>query len=309
LEGLKIGVYQHSTVARDLFVSVFEAYGADIVALGRSGHFIPVDTEAVSAETINLLKGWAKEYGLDAIVSADGDGDRPLVTDETGEPIRGDLIGLIAAQFLGADVLVTPVTSNSGIELASSSSVIRTKVGSPFVIAGMRQAVAAGHRSVVGFEANGGTLTASDFAVAGGTFAPLPTRDSFLPALAALHLRAERGEPLSAIAVSVGLTFAAADRLENFPVETSALLMAHLRGSDDNLAAFISPLGVIARKSDIDGLRVTLANGRIVHLRPSGNAPEMRCYVEAESEDEAKALLGRGINLILRWAAKNTQPT
>lgn len=309
LEGLKIGVYQHSTVARDLFVSVFEAYGADIVALGRSGHFIPVDTEAVSAETINLLKGWAKEYGLDAIVSADGDGDRPLVTDETGEPIRGDLIGLIAAQFLGADVLVTPVTSNSGIELASSSSVIRTKVGSPFVIAGMRQAVAAGHRSVVGFEANGGTLTASDFAVAGGTFAPLPTRDSFLPALAALHLRAERGEPLSAIAASVGLTFAAADRLENFPVETSALLMAHLRGSDDNLAAFISPLGVIARKSDIDGLRVTLANGRIVHLRPSGNAPEMRCYVEAESEDEAKALLGQGINLILRWAAKNTQPT
>lgn len=54
--------------------------------LGRSESFIPVDTEAVSAETIRLMKAWAPEHGLDAIVSADGDGDRPLVADETGEP-------------------------------------------------------------------------------------------------------------------------------------------------------------------------------------------------------------------------------
>ncbi|KQV38582.1 phosphomannomutase [Rhizobium sp. Root1204] len=302
LKGLKIGVYQHSTVARDLFVSVLEAYGADVVALGRSGHFIPVDTEAVSPETVSLLKGWAKEYGLDAIVSADGDGDRPLVTDETGEPLRGDLIGLIAAQFLGADALVTPVTSNSRIERTGSFSVIRTKVGSPFVIAAMQEAVAAGHRSVVGFEANGGTLTASDFAVAAGNLAPLPTRDSFLPTLAALYLRAQRGEPLSMIAASFGLAFAAADRLENFPVETSASLMAHLNGSDDNLAAFLAPLGVITGKCNIDGLRVTLDDRLIVHLRPSGNAPEMRCYVEAGGEGEARALLRLGLDLIRDWA-------
>jgi phosphomannomutase len=305
LSGLKIGVYQHSTVARDLFVSVIEAYGADVVQLGRSQHFIPVDTEAVSAETIALLKGWAKEHGLDAIVSADGDGDRPLVTDETGEPLRGDLLGLIAAQFLGADALVTPVTSNSGIETAGAFETIRTRVGSPFVIAGMQEALAAGHSGVVGFEANGGTLTGSAFSVAGGTLAALPTRDSFLPALATLALRASGDRPLSAITAGFGLGFAAADRLENFPVETSAALMAHLRAGDDNLAAFLAPLGTIAAKSDIDGLRATLADGRIVHLRPSGNAPEMRCYVEAGSEDAAKRLLDQGLDLLRHWATNN----
>jgi phosphomannomutase len=302
LAGLHVGVYQHSTVARDLLVEVLEGYGAAVVALGWSDEFIPVDTEAVSEETIGLLQGWAQEHRLDAIVSADGDADRPLVADETGSPLRGDLLGLITAQFLGAQVVVTPVTSNSGIEKAGSFTVIRTKVGSPFVIAGMGEALTTGKTSVMGFEANGGVLTASEFAVAGGALAPLPTRDSFLPILATLSLAASEKKPLSQVAASFALAHAAADRLENFPVETSAALMAHLRASDDHLAAFLAPLGVIASKSDIDGLRVTLVNRRIIHLRPSGNAPEMRCYVEAATAQDAEALLAQGLALIRNWA-------
>ncbi len=304
LAGLKVGVYQHSTVARDLMVRVLEGYGAHVVPLGRSEDFIPVDTEAVSAETIALLKGWAREYRLDAIVSADGDGDRPLVSDETGEPLRGDLLGLIAAKFLKAQVVVTPVTSNSGIEAAGDFEVVRTKVGSPFVIAGMLAAVEAGKTGVMGFEANGGLLTASPFETGTGTLSPLPTRDSFLPVLATLVLAAHEKKPLSQIAAGFRLPFAAADRLENFPVETSAALMSYLRQSDDNLAAFLAPISTVVAKSDIDGLRVTLEDRRIVHFRPSGNAPEMRCYVEAGTEDEAKALLHEGLILIRAWAAK-----
>ena len=303
LAGLTIGVYQHSTVARDLFGEVLTHYGARVVPLGRSESFIPVDTEAVSTETIRLMKSWAPEHGLDAIVSADGDGDRPLVADETGEPLRGDLLGLIAANFLGAQVVVTPVTSNSGIEAAGSYAVTRTRVGSPYVIAGMDEAIAAGKANVMGFEANGGTLTASRFTVEGKPFEPLPTRDSFLPILATLYAAAKAGNPLSAVAGSYRLPFAAADRLENFPVETSAALMAYLRASDANLADFLKPVAAVASKSDIDGLRVTLVDNRIIHFRPSGNAPEMRCYVEASSENEAKALLEQGLGLISAWAA------
>jgi len=304
LAGLKVGVYQHSTVARDLMMRVLEGYGADVVPLGRSEDFIPVDTEAVSTETIRLLKGWAREHGLDAIVSADGDGDRPLVSDETGEPLRGDLLGLIAAKFLEAQVVVTPVTSNSGIETAGDFEIVRTKVGSPFVIAGMLAALEAGKTGVIGFEANGGFLTASPFDTGTGVLSPLPTRDSFLPVLATLVLAARKKKSLSQVAAGFRLPFAAADRLENFPVETSAALMAHLRQSDANLAAFLAPISTVAAKSDIDGLRVTLEDRRIVHFRPSGNAPEMRCYVEAGTEDEATALLQAGLGLIRTWAAK-----
>lgn len=301
LSRLRIGVYQHSTVARELFLSILQAYGADVVVLGRSPPFSPVDTEAVSSETIALLKGWTKEHGLDAIVSTDGDGDRPLISDETGEPLRGDLLGLITAQFLGADAVVTPVTSHSGIEEAGAFKTIRTRVGSPFVIAGMQDALSAGYSGVVGFEADGGTLTGSGFLIGDSTLNPLPTRDSFLPILATLALRAAGDRPLSHIASDISLRFAAADRLEDFPTETSAALMAHLGASDDNLGTFLSPLGTVASKSEIDGLRVTFSDGRIVDPRPSGNAPKMRCYVGATSETEAKTLLAQGLSLLRSW--------
>lgn len=305
LAGLKIGVYQHSTVARDGLVQVLKHYGASVLALGRSETFIPVDTEAVSEETIGLLRGWAAEHRLDAIVSADGDGDRPLVADETGTPVRGDLLGLIVARLLDARIVVTPVTSNSGIEAAGTYSVTRTRVGSPYVIEGMNAALAGGKQAVMGFEANGGVLTASTFSLSGADLEPLPTRDSFLPVLAALALAKGEGKPLSAVASSFKLPFAAADRLENFPVETSAALMAHLRQSDANLSAFLQPIATVASKSDIDGLRVTLNDGRIIHFRPSGNAPEMRCYVEAGDEQAAGDLLEQGLGLIRQWAAGN----
>lgn len=302
LSGLRIGVYQHSTVARDLFVEVLTHYGADVVALGRSETFIPVDTEAVSLETIALLQGWAVQHGLHAIISADGDGDRPLVADETGTPVRGDLIGLIASRFLGATVIATPVTSNSGIEAAIDGRVLRTRVGSPFVIAAMNEAVAAGEKAVAGFEANGGTLTAAPFRVNGHDLAPLPTRDSLMPILAVLALAATEEKPLSLIAAGFALPAAASDRLENFPVETSAALMAELRSGAGPLAAFLAPIGVPQKVSDIDGLRVTLEDRSVIHLRPSGNAPEMRCYVEAADEAAAVRLLTAGLQRIRDWA-------
>lgn len=298
LSGLKIGVYQHSTVARDAFVDVLAHYGADVVKLGRSETFIPVDTEAVSPETLVLLKEWSAEHTLDAIVSADGDGDRPLLSDETGTPVRGDLIGLITANFLKASVVVTPVTSNSGIEANGSFDVVRTKVGSPFVIAGMNEALSAGRSGVMGFEANGGLLTGSEFTLNGKALSPLPTRDSFLPILAVLQLSASQKKSFSAIAETYSLPVAAADRLENFAQEKSAALMEHLRASKNNLETFLEPVGKVKSTSDIDGLRVTLTDGSTIHFRPSGNAPEMRCYVEAANQGEAETLLGKGLDLI-----------
>ena len=306
LRGLTVGVYQHSTVARDLLGLVLSHYGARVVPLGRSEDFIPVDTEAVSPETVALLKGWAPHYRLDAIVSADGDGDRPLVTDETGQPLRGDLLGLIAANFLRASVVVTPVTSNSGIEAAGAHSVVRTRVGSPYVIAGMNEAIAGGKSGVMGFEANGGTLTGSSFVVDGHALKALPTRDCFLPILATLFAARSQGKPLSSVASGYRLPFAAADRLENFATEKSAALMTYIRASSGNLASFLAPVGTVASVSDIDGLQVMLTDGRMIHFRPSGNAPEMRCYVEGASEEDAKALLSQGLGLIQAFAASVT---
>ncbi|MNL53458.1 hypothetical protein D3C87_1767050 [compost metagenome] len=77
--------------------------------------------------------------------------------------------------------------------------------------------------------------------------------------------------------------------------------MAYLRGPAENLSTFLAPIGKVSHTSDIDGLRVTLADQSVIHFRPSGNAPEMRCYVEAKDAGLAEALLKKGLSALSAW--------
>ncbi|MDB5539374.1 MAG: hypothetical protein JWQ89_1101, partial [Devosia sp.] len=108
LSGWRIGVFEHSSVARDLLVSLLTRAGAEVVRLGRSESFVAVDTEAFSDALFGPRFGWIDQHRLDAIVSTDGDGDRPLVADETGTILRGDILGLLTAGHLGIATIVTP---------------------------------------------------------------------------------------------------------------------------------------------------------------------------------------------------------
>ncbi|MEQ1900379.1 MAG: phosphomannomutase [Devosia sp.] len=290
LVGWRIGVWQHSLVMRDLMVEMLAHFGAHVVPLGRSETFVPVDTEAVSAETIAMLAGWVREHGLKAVVSSDGDADRPLIVDETGEMIRGDVVGILTAKFLRADVVVTPVTSNSSIEHTRLfKRVVRTRVGSPYVIAAMEAAREDGN--VVGFEANGGVLLGSPVQINGTTLAALPTRDAMLPILAMLGAAHQAGS-FSKLVASLPPRFARSDRLEHVPAERSTALMTQL-GKD--ASRFFIEQGRVASVSDIDGLRFELGTGDVIHYRPSGNAPELRCYTEAATAARADALLAWGL--------------
>ena len=289
VDGWRIGVWQHSSVARDILTDVLSGYGAEVEALNRSDVFVPVDTEAVSSDTATELGGWIRSHGLDALVSTDGDGDRPLLVDETGALIRGDVIGILTAKFLGADAVVTPVTSNSSIEgTGYFKDVVRTKVGSPFVIAGMGEVTG----KVVGFEANGGVLLGSDVAVGDTTLTALPTRDALLPILAVLGAARAAGQRLSQLVATLPPRFARSDRLEHVPAEKSAELLERLR---TDAAGFLASQGTIAAVSDIDGMRFQLSSGDVIHYRPSGNAPELRCYTEASSTERAEELLAWGL--------------
>src|SRR5690606_33865985 len=91
------------------------------------------------------IRAWTREERLDALVSTDGDGDRPLVADETGTVIRGDVLGILTGRYLAAEAVATPVTSTSAVEQCGwFRTVVRTRVGSPHVLAGMARAALAG---------------------------------------------------------------------------------------------------------------------------------------------------------------------
>jgi phosphomannomutase len=48
--------------------------------------------------------------------------------------------------------------------------------------------------------------------------------------------------------------------------------------------------GEAQRFDATDGLRTTFASGDIIHLRPSGNAPELRVYTESATAERAASL-------------------
>lgn len=293
LEGLTVGVYQHSSVARDLLVEVIEALGARPVPLARSDAFVPVDTEALRPEDVTLALQWAGSRSLDAIVSTDGDADRPLVADENGTFLRGDLLGAVTARYLGATTVVTPVTSNSALEANGGfDTVTRTRVGSPFVISAM---TAASDDKVAGFEANGGFLLGWRVERGGRALPALQTRDALLPILATLAQVRRSGRALSEIAASHRFAAVASDRIENVAHERSAALLARLAEDRAYAAAMFADLGGIAALDLRDGLRFTLGNGETVHFRASGNAPELRCYVEAADSETAATRLSWGL--------------
>ena len=167
LKGKKIVFYQHSAVGRDIAVEILDGLGAQVIPVGRSDAFIPVDTEAIREEDLKLVKNWADQYNPFAVLSTDGDSDRPWLSDENGRFLRGDMLGVLAAKYLEVDFAAVPVSSSDAVdtELKEKLKLTKTKIGSPHVIKAMLDAFDKGFKKVVGWEVNGGFLTQTDFQI------------------------------------------------------------------------------------------------------------------------------------------------
>ncbi|PMG35994.1 phosphomannomutase [Vibrio breoganii] len=296
LSGKRIGIYEHSSAGRDIYAGLFEALGAEVISLERTNEFVPIDTEAVAEVDKAKAKAWSKAHNLDFIFSTDGDGDRPLVADENGEWLRGDILGLLCAQEMGIDALAIPVSCNTIIEQSRAfKTVSKTKIGSPYVIAEF-DALSDNFTRIAGFEANGGFLLGSDVEINGKVLKALPTRDAVLPAL--MLLSAAQATSITRLVSDLPQRFSHSDRIQNFATEKSVAILAYGTGAPQSLLSDLGFDETIEKVDTTDGLRMTLSSGVIVHLRPSGNAPELRCYAEADSMDEASAIVESVLNKV-----------
>jgi phosphomannomutase len=290
LQGVKIGIDLHSAVGRDLTLRILRGLGADCHAFRRVERFIAVDTEALDPEDIARARRLIGAEKLDAVISTDGDGDRPLVIDETGRQINGDVLGVLTAKLIGAKTVVTPLSSTSAVEESGwFEKVDRTRIGSPFVVAAM---AAAGGHPVAGFEANGGFLLGDDVALSRGVLTRLPTRDAILPAVAVLTLAKREGKSLSALAATLPPRFMKADRVKDVAPDKGKIFLGEMEMSETFRNSFDPRLAKPVEISVLDGVRMAFANGDTVHFRQSGNAPEMRVYVETGSAAGTEKLLG-----------------
>jgi phosphomannomutase len=296
--GVKIGIYEHSSAGRDIYASLFKRLGADVICLERSDEFVPIDTEAVSDEDKAKAAKWSKEHHFDMIFSTDGDGDRPLIADENGQWLRGDILGLLVAKCLGIQALAVPVSCNTAIEKSGAfATVTRTKIGSPYVIEAFAD-LQENFNSVAGFEANGGFLLGSEVRFNGATLAPLPTRDALLPGLVVLLAAQQAKVGISQLVAALPQQYTDSDRIQNFPTERSLTLLTEL---ELNAQVLLKTMGIkqqVVAINTTDGLRLTLQNGDIIHLRPSGNAPELRCYAESTAAVHAHHLVRTALQSI-----------
>lgn len=291
LAGRRIGVWAHSSVATELLARLIGKTGATAIAFGHTETFTPVDTEALTPEARKYLTQESVSGRFDAIVSTDADGDRPLAIDENGRQLPGDLVAFAAVAAGGADAIALPVTCNSAIEERFSGRIARTRIGSPFVIAGMAEFRASGASAVAGFEANGGLLTAGALHFGDAELPALPTRDSFLPILATLARLSDRNFRLGELAGAFNFRPARADRLADYPGALAQRLIEELSVSGAARSRFTGIEGDVAVGDRIDGVSLVGSHGETVRVRASGNAPELRVYVEAASEPAAKRLL------------------
>ena len=345
LAGLRLAFYEHSAVGRELVAEILRGLGAEVIAVGRSADFVAIDTEAIATGQLAALQDLVDqaraEHGhIDALVSTDGDSDRPLLlgVDADGrlEFVGGDVLGAVVADALAADAIAVPVSSNDLIDRHFSDrgvAVQRTRIGSPWVIAAM--AAMSGARRV-GWEANGGFLTGSALTIAGGgTLAALPTRDAVLPVVAALHAARTRGVTPGELVAALPPRFSRAGLLDAVdPAASRALLRrfgvgepgvrrirfageAVIRTDHDGAEHAVDPaaarrwleirtalaghltadrgFGAPAEIDVLDGLRVRCANGDVAHIRPSGNAPQLRIYATADTPERAERIVALGL--------------
>ena len=332
----RILVYQHSAVGRDLLVEVLERLGARVTVAGRSEEFIPIDTEAVQPWMLRTIQGYVDGAGveLEAVVSTDGDSDRPLLLAVENGRVRfisGDLLGIVVADYLGARHVTVPISVNDAVDryfAPRGVSVVKTRIGSPHVIAALRE---------VGWEANGGLLTAIPMRIpGGGRLSALPTRDAFLPLLVALYAAFGQGLTLAQCFDRLPPRFGRSDVLRSFPGAVSRRIVGMFQPTDPEIeeVEFNEPRLVVRRRGSmrsepapavlaaelgecrarlehyfseqvgysavrwlnfLDGVRAGLATGEIVHVRPSGNAPELRVYATADSPERADELVQRAV--------------
>jgi len=352
LSGLRVLVYQHSAVGRDILPRILRELGAEVVTAGRSETFVSIDTENITDEQLDRLEEFAvaaeaSGRPLHAIVSTDGDSDRPLMTavlaaaevQPGGRRVRflpGDLLGIVVAEYLRADGVAVPISANDAVERRMRErgvSLEKTKIGSPYVIAGLDDLRRAGTLArIVGWEANGGFLTGSDIALTAGTLVALPTRDSTLPIVANLFAAVEQRIGLAALWNRLPERYGRSGLIDNFPVAASQAVLARLIPPGDMVEVefdgaghvfdhirssalsaplaepagndwrhcnatlrgfFTAALGFddIERINVLDGVRSYFRNGDIAHIRPSGNAPQLRIYANSHSQARADQIV------------------
>lgn len=158
LEGMRIVLDCANGASYKVAPAVFEELGAEVILLGNKPNGFNVNDKAGALYPEKMAEQ-VLQYRADLGVSLDGDADRVILADETGEIVNGDHILAICALHLKKknkltqNKIVATQMSNFGLDKLLNQhgiDVLRTAVGDKYVVEEMRQ-----HGYVLGGEQSG----------------------------------------------------------------------------------------------------------------------------------------------------------
>ncbi|HGN8080195.1 TPA: phosphoglucosamine mutase [Streptococcus pyogenes] len=246
-----------SVSARDVFLDL----NAEIAVIGEKPNGLNIN-DGVGSTRPEQLQELVKETGADLGLAFDGDSDRLIAVDETGEIVDGDRIMFIIGKYLSEkgllahNTIVTTVMSNLGFHKALDKQGINkaiTAVGDRYVVEEMRSS---GYN--LGGEQSGHVII-MDYNTTG---------DGQLTAIQLAKVMKETGKSLSELAAEVTIY---PQKLVNIRVENSM---------KERAMEVPAIANIIAKMED-----ETAGNGRIL-VRPSGTEPLLRVMAEAPTDAE-----------------------
>ena len=146
LDGLRVVLDCANGAAYDVGPRVFEQLGATVIAIHAEPDGLNINRDCGSTHMGDLQKA-VIAHGADAGFAFDGDADRCLAVDQSGQVVDGDqilaILGIAArdAGRLTHDTVVATVMSNLGFVQALQAegiAVIQTAVGDRYVLETMR---------------------------------------------------------------------------------------------------------------------------------------------------------------------------
>lgn len=147
LDGMKIAIDCSEGAAYYCGPEVFKRLGADVVVIHNNPNGVNINEKCGSTH-LDEIKKVTIDNKCDIGLAFDGDADRCLAIDETGQEVNGDFIMMILGKYLkekgklAKDTIVSTIMSNMGLFLACEEneiSVDKTKVGDKYVLEKMRK--------------------------------------------------------------------------------------------------------------------------------------------------------------------------
>lgn len=259
--------------AQSIFIpGLLESFGVQVIRVNCrvQDEFIARDTDTDDKASIEELKATVLRERADFGIAYDGDGDRVVFVDELGQFVQGEYTCSLVARSLTTPVIVTTISASQVVETLGKK-VVRTKVGSPYVIAGMKDS-----GSFFGFEPNGGAIFGNI----------MYTRDGGAMTIKLLNLFAQFRGTFSKFVAQIPRFYMLRTKV-NCPTKLNEKILQkvrkHFKGE---------------RLEEIDGIKIWIDKKTWMFFRPSANAPEFRIFAESDSKDKAQSLLQEGIGFV-----------